>query len=114
MARQSDKPRRRNTGRVTPKGGLTPSSPNGKQPRAGRRGRSRLGADEPAQVGKRPSNPAFLLVLGLAWIGCGIVSIVALKASWRLIPGIFFIGVGLFFIRAAAATVLRRGGPADG
>lgn len=114
MARQSGNPRRRNTGRVTPKGGAAPGSPNGKRPGMGRRGRSRLGADEPAQVGKRPSNPAFLLVLGLAWIGCGIVAVVALKASWRLIPGIFFIGVGLFFIRAAATTVLRRGGPDGG
>jgi hypothetical protein len=64
--------------------------------------------ERPVQPGKRPSNPGFLFVLALAWIGCGIVAIVGLKAGWKLIPGIFFIGVGVLFLRGAALTVVRR------
>jgi hypothetical protein len=62
----------------------------------------------PPQVGKRPSNPGFLLVLGLVWIAAGIIALFRLTAGWKLIPGIVFIGVGLLYVRGAAATVLRR------
>jgi len=61
------------------------------------------------QPGKRPSNPAFLLILALVWIACGVYAIVALDASWKLIPGIFFIGVGILFLRGVAVTLIRRG-----
>jgi hypothetical protein len=62
------------------------------------------------QPGKRPSNPAFLGLLGLVWIACGVYAIVALSASWKLIPGIFFIGVGILFLRGTAMTLIRREG----
>ncbi|MGZ4104011.1 MAG: hypothetical protein ACXVQY_02285 [Actinomycetota bacterium] len=62
----------------------------------------------PPQVGKRPSNPGFLLVLGLVWIAAGILALVRLTAAWKLIPGIVFIGVGLLYVRGAAATIVRR------
>jgi hypothetical protein len=42
------------------------------------------------------------------WIAAGIMDLVALKASWKLIPGIVSIGIGLLFLRGAAATVARR------
>ena len=64
--------------------------------------------ERPVQPGKRPSNPAFLSLLALVWIACGVYAIVALSASWKLIPGIFFIGVGILFLRGAAVTVIRR------
>ncbi len=63
------------------------------------------------QAGKRPSSPATLLLIALAWIGCGIVALAYLSASWKLVPGVVFIGVGLLFLRGAAATVSRRAGP---
>jgi hypothetical protein len=66
----------------------------------------------PVRPGKRPSRPGFLLVLSLAWIACGVYAIVALNSSWKLIPGIFFIGVGVLFIRGAALTLVRRSGGA--
>jgi hypothetical protein len=62
----------------------------------------------PGQVGKRPSQPGFLLLLGIVWIACGIFALAKLHASWRLIPGIVFIGIGLLFVRGAATTVVRR------
>lgn len=62
----------------------------------------------PGQVGRRPSNPAFLALLGLVWIACGAVALLELHASWKLIPGIVFIGIGLFFLRGAATTVERH------
>jgi hypothetical protein len=62
----------------------------------------------PDQVGRRPSNPGFLALLGVVWIACGIVALVRLTAGWKVVPGIFFIGVGLFFLRGAAATIVRR------
>jgi hypothetical protein len=46
--------------------------------------------------------------VGLAWIICGIVALVALSASWKLVPGILFIGIGLFWLRGAVTTVARR------
>jgi hypothetical protein len=62
----------------------------------------------PLQIGRRPSNPGFLLLVGVVWIGCGVYALAKLKASWKLIPGIVFIGIGLLFVRGASATVLRR------
>ena len=65
----------------------------------------------PDQVGRRPSNPGFLLLLALVWIGCGVGALIALHASWKLVPGIVFIGIGLLYLRGAAATVVRRERP---
>jgi hypothetical protein len=62
----------------------------------------------PGRVGRRPSPPGFLIAIGAAWIICGVIELVALQASWRFVPGIFFIGVGIFFLRGAATTVMRR------
>jgi len=76
-------------------------------PRAKAEGREPA-AERPVQPGKRPSNPAFLVLLALVWIACGVYAIAALSASWKLIPGIFFIGVGILFLRGAAMTVIRR------
>jgi hypothetical protein len=66
---------------------------------------------EQPQVGRRPSSPGFLLLVGLLWIGCGVVALVRLSASWKLIPGIVFIGVGVYFLRGAATSVVRRTPP---
>jgi len=42
------------------------------------------------------------------WIAAGIWALVSLTASWKLVPGIVFIGLGLLYLRGAAATVARR------
>ena len=42
------------------------------------------------------------------WVGAGVVALIALTASWKLVPGIVFIGIGLLYLRGAAATVVRR------
>jgi hypothetical protein len=83
-------------GRVTPKSDATgqPSSSEGATP--------------PPVAGRRPSNPGFLLLVGLMWIACGIIALVGLSASWKLIPGIVFIGIGALFLRGAATTSARR------
>jgi hypothetical protein len=47
-------------------------------------------------------------LVGLMWIVCGIVALVGLNASWKLIPAIVFIGIGLLFLRGAATTAARR------
>jgi uncharacterized membrane protein HdeD (DUF308 family) len=74
--------------------------------------RSRRGARKPdpgpAQVGRRPSNPGFLALVGVVWIACGVYALARLHAAWTLVPGIVFIGIGLLFVRGAAATVVRR------
>jgi hypothetical protein len=41
-------------------------------------------------------------------VGCGLVALFKLTASWRLVPAIVFIGIGLYYVRAASVTVLRR------
>ena len=85
--------RKKKGGRAAPR-----AKPKGPQP----------AAERPVQPGKRPSNPVFLFVVGLVWIACGVYALVALDASWKVIPGIFFIGVGILFLRGAAVTVIRR------
>ena len=85
-------------GRVTPKASAS-SKPTNSSPRDD--------LQTPA-VGRRPSNPGFLLLLGAVWIACGVIALVGLSASWKLIPGVVFIGIGALFIRGAATTVVRR------
>jgi hypothetical protein len=42
------------------------------------------------------------------WIAVGVVVLTSVQADWHLIPGIVAIGIGLFFLRGASATILRR------
>lgn len=88
-------------------------TPKGGPPRrtAPPRQRSATPAAPATQVGRRPSNPALLASLAVAWVACGVVALVRLTASWKLVPGIVFIGIGFLFLRAALATVVRRQGP---
>ena len=44
------------------------------------------------------------------WIVVGVVELFALDASWRFVPAIVFVGIGLFFVRGAAVSVTRRDG----
>ena len=60
------------------------------------------------QVGRRPTPPAMLFAVAGMWIVAGIVALVALSASWKLVPGIVFIGIGLLYLRGALTTVARR------
>ena len=89
--------RKRKGGRVTPKAGA--SAPKATGPAA---------AKPMGQVGKRPSNPTFLAVVGLAWIICGIAAFFVFKESWRIVVGVVFIGVGLYWLRGAFATITRH------
>jgi hypothetical protein len=61
------------------------------------------------QVGRRPSPPGLLFAIAGLWIGVGIIALVALSASWKLIPGVVFIGIGLLYLRGGLTTVARRG-----
>jgi len=94
------------TGRVTPGG--TQAGRRGSRPgRPARSGRPGEPAP-PTQIGRRPSNPAFLALMGLLWIGAGFVALTRLHAGWHLVPAIVFVGIGVLFLRGAAATVVRR------
>jgi len=42
------------------------------------------------------------------WIAAGVIELFVLDASWRFVPAIVFVGIGLFFLRGAAVTVVRR------
>jgi hypothetical protein len=80
-----------------------------RRPAPGRAPEGRPAPDRPIpQVGKRPTRPAFLAVVSLAWVLAGIFVLVSLSASWKLVPGIVFIGIGGFYARAAVATLARR------
>ena len=65
--------------------------------------------DRVAQVGRRPSPPALLFAIAASWIAVGIVALVTLSVSWKLVPGVVFIGIGVLYLRAALTTVARRG-----
>jgi hypothetical protein len=83
-------------GRVTPKGGSR--GPNAPKP-----------AREPTpQVGKRPSNPFLLFGVAGSWIIVGVVIWTTFTATWRLIPAVVAVGVGLLFLRGAVLTVNRH------
>jgi hypothetical protein len=86
------------SGRVTPKGGPSASSPR----------RSRPDPEEPVQIGRRPSNPFFLLIVGFMWVAVGLIILFAATFRWRFVVAIVAIGIGLFFLRGAGATVVRR------
>jgi hypothetical protein len=104
---------KRKGGRVTPKKSATPAA-------SGRRGRrslgpSRIGPFEkpdprrPAgQVGRRPSSPAKLFVFFVLYFACGIVAFVTFTGSLRIILGVLFIGVSLFWLRGAATAYTRQ------
>lgn len=62
----------------------------------------------PGQVGRRPSSPLVLFGIGLAWVAVGIIIVLTFHASWRIVPGVFALGVGAFFVRGASATVVRH------
>jgi hypothetical protein len=62
----------------------------------------------PGQVGRRPSRPGFLALVGIMWIVVGIIELFALSASWRFVPGILFLGIGVLFLRGAAVTITRH------
>jgi hypothetical protein len=65
--------------------------------------------DGTPQVGRHPSPPLLLFAIAAMWILVGVIALVALSATWRLIPGIVFIGLGLLYLRGALTTVARRG-----
>jgi len=94
---------RRTTGRVTPKG-TRPAAALPPVPPADRT------SAPPGQVGRRPSQPGFLLAVAAMWIIVGVMILVWVHAGWRIVPAVVAIGIGLFFLRGAAATVLRRQG----
>ena len=66
------------------------------------------GQRPPGQVGRRPSGPGFLFLVGVMWIGCGVVALVALTASWKFIPAVVFIGLGFLWLRGAATAINRQ------
>jgi hypothetical protein len=82
-------------GRVTPKAGADGARPTPEPKPTG-------------QVGKRPSSPVFLFAVALAWIACGIASFFLFSASWRIVVGVVFIGIGLYWLRGAMATIARH------
>ncbi len=60
------------------------------------------------QVGRRPSSPRFLALVGVMWVGVGVVIFLTMSWSWRLVPAIVAAGVGFLFLRGAARAVIRH------
>ncbi|HVN52396.1 MAG TPA: hypothetical protein VMT43_13250 [Acidimicrobiales bacterium] len=77
-------------------------------PKAGDAARSAPEPKPTGQVGKRPSSPGFLLAVAIAWIACGIAAFFLFSASWRIVVGVVFIGIGLYWLRGALATLARH------
>lgn len=94
-------------GRGGARGGRQPARPAAK-PAAKAGPRQPSG---PPVVGKRPSKPAFLALIAILWFAAAVVAFFGIHRGWHLIPVVFFAGVGLFYLRGAAGSYLRRGGP---
>ncbi|HEX3426415.1 MAG TPA: hypothetical protein VHT30_09805 [Acidimicrobiales bacterium] len=95
-------------GRTTPKGSVAKTTGPGPAKRTAPRPPRSLDPDKPVAVGRRPSSPGFLALVAAMWLAVGVVCFVALHSSWKLVPAIVSIGIGLMFLRGAGATVLRR------
>jgi len=59
------------------------------------------------RVGQRQSSPILLLGLAVLWMIVALICDLALHMSWRLIPTIFALGVGLLYLRSAGAAYLE-------
>ncbi|MGD0743033.1 MAG: hypothetical protein ABSA31_07095 [Acidimicrobiales bacterium] len=42
------------------------------------------------------------------WVAAGLTTLFVLTAGWRFIPAVFFVGIGLYYVRGASATILRH------
>ena len=94
------KPRKKG-GRTTPKGTAAARSASGPAPKE----------DRPlGQVGRRPTSPPLLLAIAVMWIFVGVIALTRLSASWKIVPGIVFIGIGVLYLRAAGTAYLRQTG----
>ena len=49
-----------------------------------------------------------LFVFFVAYFACGIIALLTFKSSLRIILGVVFIGISLFWLRGASAAVLRQ------
>jgi hypothetical protein len=96
--------RRRKSGKTGKSGQSGRATPKGSPPPAKRK----FDPDEPVQVGRKPSSAGFLLLVSVMWVSVGIIVLLTFHASWKLIPGVFSIGVGLLFFRGFGSTVIRR------
>jgi len=99
---------RKGGGKGGARGGRQPARPAAKKPAAKAAPRSPSG---PPVVGKRPSKPSFLAVIAILWFAAAVVALLGIHRGWRLIPVVCFAGVGLFYLRGAAASYLRRSRP---
>ncbi|MEX6430088.1 MAG: hypothetical protein ACYCWN_06290 [Ferrimicrobium sp.] len=60
------------------------------------------------RVGRRDTAPLLLVALAVLWIAVAAVCEAALHASWRLIPSMVALGIGLLYLRGAGGAYLRR------
>jgi hypothetical protein len=49
-----------------------------------------------------------LLVIGAIWVVAGIVMIFALRSSWKLVPVVVSIGIGLLYVRGGITALARH------
>ena len=86
---------------------MAKSSKATKRRRSAARPRPVAAPTEPSR--RRPANPVLLMLVGLIWAVCGIYVLFSVTATWKVIPAILFLGIGMFFIRIAAVTYTRLG-----
>jgi len=102
---------RKGGGKGGARGGRQPARPAAKKPAAKETQRKPAGSSAgPPVVGKRPSKPSFLALIALLWFAAAVVAFFGIHRGWRLIPVVAFAGVGLFYLRGAAGSYLRRPG----
>jgi hypothetical protein len=65
------------------------------------------------QVGRRPSSPGLLFAVAGMWVLAGIIIWTQFNVSWKLIPAVVSVGIGLLFLRGASQTVQRHDDRAD-
>jgi hypothetical protein len=47
-------------------------------------------------------------MIAVLWLAACVIVMLKVDAAWKLVPAVVFGGVGIFYLRAALQTVVRR------
>jgi hypothetical protein len=59
------------------------------------------------EMAKRPQSLRYQFTMSALWIAAGIVTFIVIPSSWKLVPAMFCVAIGIFSLRGAVRTALR-------
>jgi len=67
-----------------------------------------------AEMAKRPQSLRYQFTMSGIWIALGVAMFVLIPATWKVVPAMFFVAIGLFSMRGAVRTALHGDARAPG